>query len=329
MYDVDPSPRQRTPEAERTVADWLGHHIDHLTGLGDIPLRALSRDDVARWIAKMAVDGKSGKTIANKHGFLGGALNAAVRDGHINANPCDGNRLPRWDREDMTFLETDEFQLLLENVSDYWGPLVSFLVASGARWSEATALQPRDVDRLSGTVRIRRAWKTGAGGYTLGVPKTKKSVRTINVPADVLGKLDYAGEWLFTNSGRGRAGDRGPVRIHSFNPNVWTPAVKRAQVAGLAKRPRVHDLRHTCASWLIQSGRPLPAVQQHLGHESIQTTVGVYGHLDRDHPGKATLTPSQRCSPRYTPLGRSSSWLRTQRRAPWSRQPRSPAGVRS
>lgn len=291
----------QSPRQVQTVRQFLTKHIDHLTGveqgtlaryrsyvrndigptLGEIPLTALSRDDVARWIAKMGADGKSGKTVANKHGFLAGALNVAVRDGHLKGNPCDGNRLPRWDREDMTFLEPAEFQHLLGHVSEYWRPLVSFLVASGARWSEATALQPRDVDQAAGTVRIRRAWKTGAGGYTLGVPKTKKSVRTINVPADVLDALDYEGEWLFTNSGRGRAGDTGPVRVHSFNPNVWTPAVKRAQAAGLAKRPRVHDLRHTCASWLIQSGRPLPAVQQHLGHESIQTTVGVYGHLDR------------------------------------------------
>ncbi|MDX1888864.1 tyrosine-type recombinase/integrase [Mycolicibacterium sp. 050158] len=292
----------QTPGQVQTVRQFLLKHIDHLTGveqgtlaryrsyvrndigpaLGDIPLTALTRDHVARWIAAMAADGKSGKTVANKHGFLAGALNVAVRDGHLKSNPCDGNRLPRWDREDMTFLEPTEFQLLLAHVTEYWRPLVEFLVASGARWSEATALKPADVDRVAGTVRIRRAWKTGAGGYTLGVPKTKKSVRTINVAAATLEHLDYTGEWLFTNSGRGRHGDvNAPVRIHSFNPNVWTPAVARARAAGLTKKPRVHDLRHTCASWLIQSGRPLPAVQQHLGHESIQTTVGVYGHLDR------------------------------------------------
>lgn len=47
------------------------------------------------------------------------------------------------------------------------------------------------------------------------------------------------------------------------------------------KRPRPHDLRHTCASWMIAAGVPLPVISQHLGHESITTTVHVYGHLDR------------------------------------------------
>jgi integrase len=277
-----------------TVARYRAYVRNDLGALADIPLTALSRDDVVRWIATLSSpdeDGKrpSGKTIANKHGFLAGALNAAVRDGKMKANPCDGNRLPRWDREEMCFLERDEFQLLLSEIPDYWKPLVEFLVASGCRWSEATALKPSAVNLTAGTVRITKAWKTGAGGYTYGVPKTKRSVRTINVPKRVLAQLDLTGPWVFTNSGRGRGrfadgqirDDNGPVRIHSFNPNVWAPAVARAQKRGFRKKPRTYDLRHTCASWLIQAGRPLPAVQAQLGHESITTTVGVYGHLDR------------------------------------------------
>jgi integrase len=182
----------------------------------------------------------------------------------------------------MCFLEPDEFQILRAAVSEYWRPLVDFLVASGARWGEATALRPTDVDRAAGTVRIVKSWKQGENGLELGVPKTKKSVRTVNVDAAVLAQLDYSHEFLFTNSGRGRHNPDGVVRIQSFNPHVWKPAVARAAAKGLTKTPRVHDLRHTCASWLIQAGRPLPAVQEQLGHESIQTTINNYFHLNRD-----------------------------------------------
>jgi integrase len=132
-------------------------------------------------------------------------------------------------------------------------------------------------------VRIRQSWKQGTGGYRLGTTKTTKSRRTINVSTSTLDKLDYSGEYLFIN----RAG--GPVRAQGFHRRIWSPAVEKAWPSKTADgipikdplRPRPHDLRHTCASWMIQAGVPLPVVQAHLGHEDIRTTVSVYGHLDR------------------------------------------------
>lgn len=296
---------QRAGGQTMTVAHWVKHHVDHLTGvdprtvedyrsylrkditpiLGDIAIDELAREDVRRWVQALEQQGASAKTIANKHGLLSAALAGAVTAGHIVANPAAGTRLPRGEKQEMVFLNHEDFATLLAAVPEHWRPLVEFLVASGARWSEATALKPGDVDRTHNTVRITRAWKRGGGGYRIGPPKTRRSVRTINVPPSVLAKLDYAGEWLFTNPGSGaggpslkRRGAGGPVRAPNFRTNVWWPAVHRAE---LDPRPRIHDLRHTCASWLIQAGTPLPVIQRHLGHESIQTTVDVYGHLDR------------------------------------------------
>jgi integrase len=220
---------------------------------------------------------------------LAGALNVAVTAGHIAANPCIGIGLPRdADPREMLFLSREQFARLLSHVTEYWQPLVEFLVASGARWGEVSALRPSDVDQAEGTVRINRSWKqdSASGGYRLGATKTKKGNRTISVPSSTLAKLDLSNEYVFTN----RTG--GPVRAQGFSARVWAPAVQRAwpavdadgkPVTDLSKvlRPRIHDLRHTCASWLIQAGVPLPVIQQHLGHESIQTTVSVYGHLDR------------------------------------------------
>jgi integrase len=161
--------------------------------------------------------------------------------------------------------------------------MVEFLVASGARFGEATALRPGDIDLAEGTVRIQRAWRYVVGdGFQLGPPKTKRSIRTIDVDPRVLGNLDLTGAWVFTNSGRGwHGGPDDPVRGPNFHTNVWVPSLVRAKEAGLTKKPRVHDLRHTNASWLIQADVPLTVIQRHLGHESIQTTSDRYGHLDR------------------------------------------------
>jgi integrase len=296
--------RQPTDDGH-TVASWCSYHIDHLTGInqatctkyrryvandiapsriGPLPLNALTNHDVAAWLNSLP---GSAKTAANKHGFLAGALNAAVRAKHLSANPCDGNRMRRDAPSEMVFLTHEEFALLHSCVSEHWQPLVEFLVASGARFGEATALKPGDINLAEGTVDIRRAWRYVPGaGFQLGPPKTRRSIRTIDVDASVLARLDLTGEWVFTNkwvftnSGRSPASDE-PVRGPNFRASVWVPALARAKEKGLTKKPRVHDLRHTHASWLIQAGVPLPVIQRHLGHESIQTTVDRYGHLDR------------------------------------------------
>lgn len=280
------------PREGMTVAAWLDRYINHLTGiqkdtveryrvyargdigdhLGQLTLTDCHSDDIRRWVKHLEDSEVSAKTIKNKHGFLSGAFKAAVAAGHILANPCERVRLPRWDRKEMVFLSEEDFQRLLGVLGEHWRPLVTFLAHSGCRFGEATALRPSDVDRRKNTVRIVKAWKYHSGGYELGVPKTKRSVRTISMEKSVLDQLDYSNEWLFV----GRAG--GPVRSSGFNPRVWKPAVKRAE---LNPPPRVHDLRHTHASWLIAAGIPLPVIQRRLGHESITTTVDLYGHLDR------------------------------------------------
>jgi integrase len=280
-----------------TVAEFLDRHIKGLSGvekktvseysryltrdiepvLGAIPLAKLTREDVALWVTAMFEDGAAGGTIQNKHGFLSGALKRAAQDGHISASPCQGMRLPRTEEVEMTFLTGEEYQTFKSYFSEYYKPLVEFLVASGCRASEALALKPSDVDRANSTVRITRAWKRAGSGYELGPPKTPKARRTINVDAAVLDQVDYSHEWLFVGS------NGGPVRLYSWRANVWIKTRNKAIADGFAKKPRIHDLRHTCASWMLQAQPPVPlqTVQAHLGHESIKTTVDRYGHLDR------------------------------------------------
>jgi integrase len=271
----------RSGVAKSTLYDYRAYLRNDITpALGDIPVALLTGVDVAKWVGAMAQAGSSGKTIANKHGLLSAALSGAVADRIIDFNPAAGTRLPRTEKPVMTLLTRSEFGQLRAGFLDRWHPLIDFMVASGARFGEIAGLRPSDVDRAQGTVHIGRAWKRtyekDGASYELGAPKTARSVRTISVGASILEPLDYTREYLFTNT-RG-----GPLKVVGWRTNVWYPSVKRAQDEhGLTKSPRIHDMRHTCASWLIQAGIPMPVVQDHLGHESINTTVGLYTHLDR------------------------------------------------
>lgn len=291
-WGIEDSPRAARSAAGVTLTDWLTSHVDQLTGIeqktlddyrryvrrdiapyfGEIPLRAVEPDLIGGWVRHLEDSGNSPKTIKNKHGFLSSALARAV-PAHIPANPAAGRRLPRGsgDDDEMRMLTRDEFDRLLEATTDYWRPLMEFLVASGARWGEVVALKPGDVDRVAGTVKIRRAWKHSSAGYAIGAPKTRRSKRTIKMPVDLLERLDYGNEWLFINR------EGGPVRYQGFRRRIWDKAVARA---GLVPPPTPHDLRHTCASWMLNGGVPSSVVSRHLGHESIKVTHDIYGDVD-------------------------------------------------
>lgn len=287
-----------------TLRRYRSYVANDLGALGHLPVTAVTHETIARWVNDLAATGASGKTIKNKHGFLSAALERAVRRGLIAANPCKGTRLPRTVTEAMVFLTHDEYARFLSYVTPYWQPLVATLFATGLRWGEATALQVGDVDLDHATATVVRAWKVGR---VLGPPKSKRSRRTIALAPETVELLRPlvqgrpADAFVFTNT-QGR-----PVSPQTFHDNVWAPAVRLANgepgqtpgakakrvarrldgagriiapaAAPLGKRPRVHDARHTCASWLLGAGVPINYVQAHLGHESITTTVDRYGHV--------------------------------------------------
>jgi integrase len=291
-----------------TVTEYLTQFIDGLTGVqaatankyraylarditpvfGSLPIVAVTEHTIGAWVTTMASkkekasDGimkpPSRKTLQNKHAFLSGALKQAVKDGLIPANPCEGRRLPETQPAEKVFLTPAEFALLHSHITHpRWKNLAAFLVLTGMRFSEATALTPADIDPVKKTCRINKAWKY-SGNYRpeLGPPKTRKGNRIISLPDAALAVLDLTQpEWLFTN------GAGNPVRSQEFFNLAWKPARDKAMKDGLRKCPRVHDLRHTCVSWLIEARVPLPVIQNRLGHESIKTTVDVYGGLDQ------------------------------------------------
>ncbi|WP_282775841.1 site-specific integrase [Nocardia sp. CC201C] len=270
----------------------------------DLPVDRITDETVTRWINHLAREKKnSAKTIANKHGYLCGLMKWLCKKGHIEKNPCLETRLPDIDQAEMTFLESDEVAALLAALPQQWRLLVKFLVVSGVRWGEVTALQVGDVNRKDGTVRIRRAWKYTGGARVLGTPKTKKSRRTINLAPDLIDELPLRGRpykaWLFTNS----HGD--PVQISTFYKSVWVPTLDKLAADPddplHGKTPRIHDLRHTCASWMIAACVPLPVIQSHLGHESITTTVDRYGHLDRQAGAAAAAAMAAMLAPPTEP----------------------------
>lgn len=259
--------------------------------LGDMPADMLTRRTVEKWVTALrretTRDGKplSAKTIKNAQALLSAALQRQVDDGAITRNVAKGIPLPKDTiGREKVFLTPQQVEALISAMPDRYRPLTRFLYLTGARFGEATALTVADLDLDSypATARISKAWKEakqpGQPVY-LGTPKTRRSVRTVSLPDNILPTLRVLtdgkppSELVFTSSRGGR------ISSATFHSEAWQKAVK---MTGMDPAPRVHDLRHSHASALIAAGIPLPVIQRRLGHESIQTTVDVYGHLAPD-----------------------------------------------
>ncbi|WIX76039.1 site-specific integrase [Amycolatopsis carbonis] len=292
--------QQRTRDSYRSITRL---HIN--PHLGHKPIDKIERSDIKNWLNKLEANGLSSKSISNIHAFLSGVFKVAVREWKlIDENPCKGIRLPSSSLPfEATFLTYGEFNILLSHVPDFFKPLCHTLARTGLRWGELVALQVGDVDLLAPTpyIRVTKARKRVPGGFIVGPPKTRRSRRTVSLPPSLVEILvplvanRPADAPLFT-------GVRGGTLWHSaFAERVWQPAVAAATATHdnddhpipaehrIGKTPRIHDLRHTHASWMIAEGVDLMTVQRRLGHESITTTVDRYGHLVPDQLVKAAL----------------------------------------
>jgi integrase len=135
-----------------------------------------------------------------------------------------------------------------------------------------------DVDLGRRRIDVHRAFSDVGGHVVLGTPKSHQS-RTVPVPSFLARELAAVldgrkpDDLVFTMPGGSR------MRLSNWRRATFLPARARA---GISDRFRIHDLRHTAASLMIQSGYPPKMLQAIMGHASITTTLDLYGHL---YPG--------------------------------------------
>lgn len=258
--------------AERAIVE------THLRpAFGKLRLDELRPMAVRQLVSRLA-ESKAPKTVRNVHAVLHGIMQAAVRDGLLERNPCEGTPLPRnRRRKPRSYLTEQQVEQIIAAVPEQWRALVVLLATTGLRWGEAVGLRVRYVDLLGRRLRVEETLNEAAGVLSWSTPKSEASVRTVTLPAraiDVLVPL-VAGkgpdELVFTTS----TGQ--PVRHRNFYTRCWVPTVTRLELVD--PRPSIHDLRHAHAAILVSRGVPLTAVKERLGHESIDTTDRLYAFL--------------------------------------------------
>ena len=140
----------------------------------------------------------------------------------------------------------------------------------GIREGELLALTPTDFDFEAGTVSISKSYQRLKGKDVITTPKTKKSNRVIKMPKFLCGEMeDYLK--MFYSAGADE-------RIFPVSKHYLHHEMDRGAKAAGVKRIRIHDLRHSHISLLIDMGFTALAIADRVGHESIDITYR-YAHL--------------------------------------------------
>lgn len=273
------------PETARSEGSRFTRHV--LGRLGHLQIGQIDAAVVRAWLQQLAepedaeYDPIGPKSIANVHGYLYMAMETAVNERVIRANPCGASKLPVWTARQPRFLSQKELPRLLALIPARWRPLSIVIAGTGCRANEALGLRWRHVDVLGGKIRFETQMRV-VDGRPVDVPlKTKASRRTVGVGATVstvlaeLVKVDRDA-LVFTYD------DGEPMRYGGYY-KAWTRALSGDEKKRLPPTEfagvHIHDLRHTHAAHLIAAGRPLTSIQRRLGHSSIRVTSDIYGGL--------------------------------------------------
>jgi integrase len=271
-------------------------HLDPF--FGRLAFADVTVADVEDWVDTEVDAGSSAKSIRNWHGLLHSIMGYGQQREHLRPdNPCSGTELPEVDHKaarQIRFFTDIEWTVFRSALKDDVLLLCDYLLATGLRWGEVSALRVGDL-RTNGdgeiVAHVARAWSGRspddrdaidwdageAKVWKLGPPKNKRS-RYVVVSGDVARRLGEhvaerdADEYVFT---RGRQ----PWRYDGFHEDRWKPACTTASTMIPGKRLTLHMLRHTCVVWALAQGARIEQVSEMLGHSSIQITYDIYGGL--------------------------------------------------
>lgn len=184
-------------------------------------------------------------------------------------------------KKEMQFWTPEEFSKFIEKVEkEPYKQLFKFLFISGCRRGEAAALAWNDFDFKSHTVKISKnvSYKIGENGksYHITTPKNFGSNRTIALPAFYCEELKKYKLW---QSEHFECTDFVFGSTDPLPPSNIDRELKAAAKSADLKIIRVHDLRHSCASYLIHKGISIVAVSHRLGHNNVEQTLNTYSHM--------------------------------------------------
>ncbi|MFF0816589.1 tyrosine-type recombinase/integrase [Rhodococcus sp. NPDC003318] len=289
-------------DGTRKIRELIGRNLGRLE---DAPIGAVKASDIRAWKTaletgrpwKPGCKGVAENTVSNWSGQLAGFFNMVVSDGLLLKSPAAGVGKRSAKRDTAHAVTRGE----LVSAADIWrladaarqggksgdghapahptfARMIVVGAATGLRAGEIAGLRIRSVDFLRREASIVEQSKSGTSTFTWSRLKTPAARRVIPLPAIAIEAL---AEELRDNP----SDDRAMPLFRTAQGRMWSSATVGGALKTIRERVGVsdevtwHSLRHFYASALIHAGASVKTVQERLGHESAETTLGVYAHL--------------------------------------------------
>ena len=240
---------------------------------GQIPCNEITPANIRKWQNVLMKGGYTPTYLKTVNNQLSAILNFAVRYYNLAGNPMHrAKSMGKSHADAMQFWTLKEFQQFISHTTNLaYQTVFTLLYWSGMREGELLALTYQDFDFIRGIVHISKSYAKIDGKDLIGPPKTPASIRDISLPKQVMDLVQEFSSTIFKLDVK--------KRLFELTKSHLYKEMQRAAKAANVKRIRIHDLRHSHASYLIEHGLPILKVSKRLGHEKIETTLHTYAHL--------------------------------------------------
>jgi integrase len=256
--------------------------------LGHFQISELKSTHFEQFVNSLIQDGLSDRYIEYINTVLYGALEKAVDWELMIRNPLKKVDIPRSRRRKTITWSREELNRFLDHAK--FGDITYYIAFkldayTGLRRGELLGLKWSDVDFANGRIKVSRSLIYDKQGFRFGPVKTEKSERSVKVDKKVMEELrSYkAKQTELKMSIRSEYDDQNlvfarkngqPIYFRTFT-TIFNRLIKEAKVPKI----RIHDIRHTHATLMLEAGASLKDVQERLGHSSIKMTGDIYAHV--------------------------------------------------
>jgi integrase len=264
--------------------------------IGRLKLQKVRPLDLTKFYADLLRDGRldlkgglSPKSVHNIHQMLRKALEDGVRQNYLVRNVAASAKVPKPTaarRAEMRYWTSAELRHFLDSARDSRHFTAWYLAAStGMRRGELLGLRWSDIDLERGRLAVRRALVSVSYTVYESDAKTQRSERVIDLDARTVKVLrehhaQQIGERESIDAGyRNRGLVFAKPDGATVHPDIFSQAFQRRVASASVPRIRLHDLRHTHATLLLQAGVSPKVVSERLGHATVAFTMQVYAHV--------------------------------------------------